>query len=228
MWNVGGGFMAIWSDVVSADLDFYQDWLLKEHFPERVSIPGFISARVFSREIGAGRQFFIIYETASPQVLASPAYVARLNDPTEKSRSVMPRLKNFVRGAGRVIESRGVCGGGAVRVIRFADRRPQLNEGITQENLFKSIGELDRVLAVRLFEVDKAATAIQTHEKKIRTSKEETFDQLLVVEAGDVSALDAVSEILNNKMFSTNNPRQLFDHLYLLVAELQSRSLSAQ
>ena len=52
-------------------------------------------------------------------MLASPAYVARLNNPTPMTQKVMPKLKNFVRGAGRVVQSSGVCGGGAAKVMRF-------------------------------------------------------------------------------------------------------------
>ena len=81
MWNACHGFMAIWSDVAPSDFDFYHRWLLKEHFPERVGIPGFISARVFRRQAGPDFQFFIIYETESPEVLASPAYRGQTQQP---------------------------------------------------------------------------------------------------------------------------------------------------
>src|ERR1700733_11706438 len=161
MWNAGHGFMAIWSDIVPEDSDFYHRWLLKEHFQERVGVPGFIAARVFRRQAGPDFQFFIFYETEAPEVLASPAYVARLNSPTPMTQQVMPKLKNFVRGAGRVVQSSGVCGGGAARVLRFEHAHPLLTDGNARSALFKAISELDRVLAVRLFEVDTAATTIQ-------------------------------------------------------------------
>jgi hypothetical protein len=227
MWNAGHGFMAIWSDVGPGDFDFYHDWLLKEHFPERVGVPGFIAARVFRRQAGADFQFFIIYETESPQVLASPAYVARLNNPTPMTQQVMPKLKNFVRGAGRVVQSRGVCGGGAAKVLRFEQPHPLLSDTVTRNALFEKIYEMDRVLAVRLFEVDTAATTIQTEEKKIRTSKEEIYSQLLVIEAVDVEAFEAVSESLNAALFTReDNARLPYDQSYQLIAELQRRSLT--
>jgi hypothetical protein len=224
MWNAGHGFMAIWSDVAPADFDFYHDWLLKEHFPERVGIPGFIAARVFRRRAGTDFQFFIIYETQSPQVLASPAYVARLNSPTPMTQQVMPKLKNFVRGAGRVVQSSGVCGGGAVRVMRFEEPHTLLGDADTRTALFEKITAMNRVLAVRLFEVDTAATTIQTEEKKIRTSREEIYSQLLVIEAVDVDACDAVSELLNATLFTPESSRIPYDQSYQLIAELQGRS----
>jgi hypothetical protein len=226
MWNAGHGFMAIWSDVVPEDSDFYHRWLLKEHFQERVGVPGFIAARVFRRQAGPDFQFFIIYETEAPEVLASPAYVARLNSPTPMTQQVMPKLKNFVRGAGRVVQSSGVCGGGAARVMRFDEPHPLLGDANARIALFRKINEMNRVLAVRLFEVDAAATTIQTEEKKIRTGREEIYSQLLVIEAVDLAALEAVSDLLNVAPFSSESGRRPFDQSYQLIAELQARSLA--
>jgi hypothetical protein len=226
MWNAGRGFMAIWSDVGPADFDFYHRWLLKEHFPERVSVPGFISARVFRRQAGPDFQFFIIYETEAPEVLASPAYVARLNNPTPMTQKVMPKLKNFVRGAGRVVQSNGVCGGGAAKVVRLEEAHPLLSEGDGRNALFKRIEEIDSVLAVRLFEVDTAATTIQTEEKKIRTSKEEIYSQLLLIEAVDLEAFKVVSEVVKATLLVQQGGRPPHDQSYQLIAELQRRSLT--
>src|ERR1700710_1647703 len=58
MWNAGHGFMAIWSDVSPDDFDFYHHWLLKEHFQERVGVPGFIAARVFPAQTRFNLAFF--------------------------------------------------------------------------------------------------------------------------------------------------------------------------
>jgi hypothetical protein len=226
MWNAGHGFMAIWSDIVLGDSDFYHRWLLKEHFQERVGVPGFIAARVFRRKAGPDLQFFIIYETEAPEVLASPAYVARLNSPTPMTQQVMPKLKNFVRGAGRVVQSSGVCGGGTARVMRFEQSHPLLSDEPARKMLFKKIGEIDHVLAVRLFEVDTAATTIQTEEKKIRTSREEIYSQLLVVEAVDFEAFEAVSELLNATLLAQENNRLPYDQSYQFITELQGRSLT--
>ena len=226
MWNAGHGFMAIWSDVSLSDSAFYHDWLLKEHFQERVGVPGFISARVFRRQAGQDFQFFIIYETESPEVLASAAYVARLNNPTPMTQKVMPKLKNFVRGAGRVVQSSGVCGGGAAKVLRFEQPHPLLGDAKARTALFEKINGMDRVLAVRLFEVDTAATTIPTEEKKIRTSREEIYSQLLVIEAVDLDAFTAVSELLKAKLFGAESNRPPYNQSYQFITELQGRSLN--
>jgi hypothetical protein len=218
--------MAIWSDVAPADLDFYHRWLLKEHFPGRVGVPGFLAARVFRRQTGPDFQFFILYETESPEVLASPAYVARLNNPTPMTQKAMPKLKNFVRGAGRVVQSNGICGGGTVKVIRFDESHPLLGNADTRNVLFERINAMGGVLAARLFEVDTAATTIQTEEKKMRTSKEEIYNQLLLIEAVDFAAFEAVSELLKTTLFMQEGPSLPFDQSYQFICELQRRSLA--
>jgi hypothetical protein len=117
----------------------------------------------------------------------------------------------------------------------FADRvngaEPPISVAIepqaTSATLFKRINEMDRVLAVRLFEVDTAATTIQTEEKKIRTSKEEIYSQLLVSEAVDFAALDRVSEVLNEMVSARTNGSLPFDQSYQLIAELKCRSLAS-
>jgi len=61
----------------------------------------------------------------------------------------MPKLKNFVRGAGRVVQSSGVCSGGVAKVLRFAEHHSLLGDANARSALFKKMSELDRVLAVR-------------------------------------------------------------------------------
>jgi hypothetical protein len=120
-----------------------------------------------------------------------------------------------------------VCGGGAVKVMRFEQPHSILADRDARSALFKKIHEMDRVLAVRLFEVDTAATTIQTEEKKIRTSKEEIYSQLLVIEAVDFAALGRVSEVLNEMLFAQPSGSRPFDQSYQLIAELQRRSLTS-
>jgi hypothetical protein len=137
----------------------------------------------------------------------------------------MPKLKNFVRGAGRVVQSSGVCGGGAAKVMRFEQPHALLDDANARTALFKKINGMDRVLAVRLFEVDTAATTIQTAEKKIRTGKEEIYSQLLVIEASDLDAFDAVSELLKATLFGAESNHLPYDQSYQFITELQERSL---
>ena len=82
------GILAIWNDcAVGAERD-YERWYTMEHFPERLSVPGFL--RGWRYEALAGDpQFFTYYETETPDVLTTEAYLARLENPTPWTRRIM-------------------------------------------------------------------------------------------------------------------------------------------
>lgn len=80
--------------------DEFNAWYDQEHFPERLAIPGFRSARrwVGDGPPGAGR-YLATYELDSADVLESPAYLARLNSPTPWSRRCLASCVLFRRWA---------------------------------------------------------------------------------------------------------------------------------
>ena len=53
------------------------------------------------------------------EVFRSPAYLERLNNPTEWSNKVQPTFRNFLRVACDRIASAGVGDGGAMATIRL-------------------------------------------------------------------------------------------------------------
>src|SRR4030095_16438771 len=76
-------------------------------FPERLGIPGFRRATRWTSAEG-GEGIFVMYELENYEVLASPAYLERLNAPTPWSTRLMPDHRNMVRSQCRVLESRGI------------------------------------------------------------------------------------------------------------------------
>ena len=78
----------------------FNAWYDDEHMAERLSVPGFRSARrwVADLEPGAGK-YLATYELDSVAVLVSPAYLARLNNPTPWSRRCMGACVLFRRWA---------------------------------------------------------------------------------------------------------------------------------
>ena len=82
------GILAIWNDIRPGTQREYEAWYRGEHLPERVSIPGFRAGWRF-RAIAGEPEYFTFYETATPEILFSEAYEARVNDPTPLTRSIM-------------------------------------------------------------------------------------------------------------------------------------------
>ncbi|MGQ3353330.1 MAG: hypothetical protein ACT6XY_02625 [Phreatobacter sp.] len=181
----GQGFLAIWSDVPPEHETDYLHWMTREHAQERLAIPGFREVRLFRNTNAGLRRFFILYTLDSAEVMAIPAYLARLNDPSPWSRRIMPLLMNFRRGGGWVATHVGGGHGSLVAPIFVDDGLCPTPSHLTE------IANRDRIVAVSLLHADAAATSIQTDEKRLR-SHDHGFDKLMVVEALDAGALDGL------------------------------------
>ena len=175
----GSGFLAIWSDLPAEDETDWAHWMTREHAIERVRVEGFLACRIFRALGTTTNRYFILYDLERPDVVGGAEYLARLEAPTPWSQRIMPRLRNFARGAGRVIASAGIGQGGLMAAIRF-DTQPEWEA----DALCRELASMDRVATARVMLTDLVQTSIQTREKSMR-SKDSTFAGLLVIEGLD-------------------------------------------
>jgi hypothetical protein len=175
----GSGFLAIWSDLSQEDETDWVHWMTREHAIERVSIRGFLACRIFRALGTAVSRYFILYELERHDIVGSAEYLARLNAPTPWSRRMMPRLRNFVRGGGRVVASAGVGQGGLLAALPL-DAPPEWKA----ERLCRELAAIDRIAAARVLVTDPAQTSIRTSEKSMRTN-DHSFAGLLLIEGFD-------------------------------------------
>ncbi|KAJ4374850.1 hypothetical protein N0V83_001928 [Neocucurbitaria cava] len=99
----GQGLLLIWGGINPAitDEDALNDWWTKEHLPERLNLPGFQRAvryRALNSDDGTGN-YFTLYESSSVQDLASPEYLAALENPTPRTKQFMPCFAGMDRSA---------------------------------------------------------------------------------------------------------------------------------
>ncbi len=180
---IGSAFLAIWSDLSQEDETDWVHWMSREHAIERVSIQGFLACRIF-RALGmAVCRYFILYELEKQDIVSSAEYLARLNAPTPWSRRMMPRLRNFVRGGGRVVASAGIGQGGLLAALPL-DVPPEWEA----ERLCHELAGIDRIAAARVLVTDLARTSIQTNEKGMRTN-DHSFAGLLLIEGFDETSV---------------------------------------
>ncbi len=179
-----GALLAIWSDVPATAETDYLHWLTREHTAERLAVPGFLAVRVLR---GAPCRYLILYELADAAVLSSPAYLARLDDPTPWSRRIMPLLGGFATGGGPLVAAAGAGQGGCVLAWRLP--HPPAPAGLG--SLAALAGE-DRVCALRLMAVDRGGSDLPTREKALRGS-DGRFAGLLLLEGTEVEALHAAA-----------------------------------
>ena len=195
----GTGFLAIWSSVEPELETDYLHWMTREHAFERVSIPGFLGVRMFRARLDNERRYFILYRLADAQVVASAAYLARLNAPTAWSSRIMPSLRNFVRGGGRVIAERGGGRGASVLAIPCKSSQAPAMSGALD-----GILAMDRVVSARLLETDLQGSSLLTTEKTLR-SGDDSFEALLIIEVLDDTALRALSGALPSGIQTSGN-----------------------
>ncbi|MEO8487365.1 MAG: hypothetical protein ABI585_13620 [Betaproteobacteria bacterium] len=171
------GFLAVFSDVDAGHEIDYVHWLTREHVKERVSTPGFVGGRVFRALDDRLRRYLILYDLQSAEVLASDAYLKKLERPSAWSQRTMPRLRRFIRGGGTISASAGDGQGAFLAVVEVDDahRRPARAE-------VEALAANDRIAAVRVLVVDTDRTSIRTHEKSLR-SGDASFAALVLVEA---------------------------------------------
>jgi hypothetical protein len=186
---IGRGFLAIWSDIDAQLETDYVHWLTHEHTTERVSTDGFMAVRVFRALKPVTRRYLIIYELESPDVVNSPAYLDKLNNPTPWTQRTLPILKNFMRGGGRLSHSAGTGHGGFVVAVTL---RHSPADG---KKVVATLVQCDRVVAARLYETDQERTAVKTKEKVVRHvepgADDRSFSGVLLIEGIDESSLEA-------------------------------------
>jgi hypothetical protein len=163
----GLGLMAFWSDIDPDYVLRYQQWHNCEHIPERVSIPGFREGRRY-RAMSNAPHFLMFYETDATSVLASEAYMAALNSPTNWTREALTHFKNPVRSVYSRLATVGAPGrltAPYLTTLRFD--LPDGNEADYIAKWTHGVGRSDGVSRVRLWRADAAVGNIATSERKI-------------------------------------------------------------
>jgi len=133
----------------------FNRWYDREHLEERVAIEGFNEARRYVAEDGAPKYLFL-YSTETIDVLNSPAYKARLANPTEWSKKTMAHFRNMIRSVARITISRGKGRGATLGIIRLRPRGE--NEADLRHVIRNNLepAALDGVISMHLIENDAA------------------------------------------------------------------------
>jgi len=185
---LGKAALAMWWDVAETQRAELEHWHAHEHFPERLSIPGFRRASRWTSAEG-GEGFFVMYELDDHAVLGSPAYAARLNAPSPWSTRMMPLHRNMVRSQCRVLHSAGAFTARHALTIRLS---PVGGQG---ERLLDGLREIAAAAAMRPGIVGlhvlrhEAPPLAATTEQRIRGNSDRVADWVLVACGYDSAAL---------------------------------------
>ncbi len=193
---LGKGVLAIWNGIAADAEDEFVAWHVREHIPERVSLPGFLRGRRYIALEGAPR-YFNFYETGSTADLTSDAYRARLNAPTEWTRRVVRHFTDTIRTVCTLAHSCGRGEGGWIETVRIpaVGDRETFRAAIRSQVLEPA---LDRpgIVAAHLLEGEAAASGVATAEKDLRKEPDKVVAWVLLVEAIGPDALKAARTVV--------------------------------
>ena len=188
---LGEAAIAMWWEMEPSMRREFEHWHSHEHFPERLSIPGFLRGSRWAQTDG-GNGFFIMYELDRYATLSSPHYLERLNKPTPWSTKLMPYHANMVRSQCRVLESRGGATARYALTLRLSPS-PEKESDLRAylKNFFdKTVWQAD-ITAAHLLHTQTPAIA-QTKEQEIRGGNDQSADWIVVVTGYEVDTLNTL------------------------------------
>lgn len=190
----GNGAIIIWNDIAPEGRAQFYDWHNNEHLPERLGIPGFLRGnRYLATSPATSPEWLTLYELEDRHVATSEAYLARLNAPTDWSRSTMLHFRNMIRALTDVAVSLGSIKGGVAATVRFADTAAgadSLRKVREHPSLLADLARLPRITGVHLCLTDAAASAAKTAESRHRGDHITAPIGVLLIEGCDAAAVE--------------------------------------
>ena len=188
------GILAIFNNAAPGRESEFEEWFQHEHLAERIAVPGFLLGRRYEAVSGQPR-YFNLYVTQSAEVLKSPAYIERLNNPTPMTQTVMSEIfKDMIRTVCHRTLRLGTMRGAAAVALRFMER--------TDPNALRSAAEeLAKDKAVACAEIWSAASAAEfpvSEEERLRGG-DRKIEACLYIETLRVTEAEKIAGALSRK-----------------------------
>jgi len=207
--------LAVWNDVDPAHEAEYHRWYWQQHLPERLSIPGFMSAYRY-QAVEANPKFFTWYFVRDIEVLRSPHYLERLSNPTDWTQHVMPWFRNMTRCACRLSTDlgRGIGSNLVVWRVEGAGLAASIQQSVAQ--LFESAAE-SGITRAQVWETDREISAQRTPEQALRGGPDRLIDCAVVLHCPSVESGRKAAKQMREL---DSSGRLASPHLYTLLHTL--------
>ncbi|SFU59005.1 hypothetical protein SAMN02799631_01318 [Methylobacterium sp. 174MFSha1.1] len=187
---LGRAAVAMWWSIKSERRAEFGDWHSHEHFPERLSIPGFLRGSRWTSTLEAD-DFFVLYELDAYETLTSTGYLDRLNAPTPWSTTMMPHHLGMVRSQCRVEASFGGGVATSLATVRLSPGRE--DRSALRDRIVGTLAELAAepgLTGAHLLVTDTPRTSAPTREQEIRGS-DGTADWVVILSGYDPEIVQA-------------------------------------
>lgn len=220
----GDAFLVLWSDVLPEADAAWRAWHVREHMPDRLTVPGIERGRRYLDRSRDRHQTFMMYEAHSLDVFKSAPYLAQMNAPSATTQTLLPSIRNILRGVCRSVASDNLGIGDVVAAMRISRAHPDRPIDSDEAGmLIEAALDEPGVIGAHLGVVDRAVTGIPTTEQRLRHDADERFDALLLIEGGARSDIvRAAAKIEASPAFARLAPGAVacgvYDLVYLLSA----------
>jgi hypothetical protein len=196
------GLLSVWNDIGAADEAEFNAWYEEEHFPERLTVPGILTARRY-RDVSATLRYAAIYDTTSVAVLTSPAYLDRLANPSPRTRAIMPRFSNMTRAACEIVTDHGErrSPGTVLAWLELAEA-----PAASVRDALVSAASIGRI---RVALPDARSTGVPNPEAKFRGTPDRLPPPFVLVEGDDEQAVRDAAERIRPAV-GARQPARLF------------------
>jgi hypothetical protein len=196
---LGQAALAMWWNVHPEQRSEFGDWHSHEHFPERMSIPGFLRGSRWTSTLEA-EGFFVLYELERYETLTSKAYLDRLNAPTAWSTKMMPHHLGMVRSHCRVAASFGGGVASALATIRLSpDTGREMDLKTALVELLRALAPQPGLTGAHLLLTDTPETSSPTVEQQMRGA-DAVADWVVLLAGYDP---DAVQNVVADRLSSS-------------------------
>lgn len=168
----GKAVVAIWNDITPEGRTNFYEWHNREHMPERLGIDGFLRGRRYNAvpgELAGVPEYFTLYEVSEADVLAGAAYRAKLNSPTDWTKTSVAHFRNVARSLCRNDISIGSASGGFLATLRF-DCHESSNAALMEQlnAVFVKLIQAPGIVACHVSRADLAVSTTKTTEQQGR------------------------------------------------------------
>ena len=223
---LGKAAMVLSFDVAAAAIVEHDNWHSHEHLRERMSIPGFLRGSRWLALTGEPG-YFVLYEVADIDTLASPAYLERLNNPSPWTAKMMRHYRGMNRGFCRVTARFGLGLAQAALLIRFSpepESERELRQWLSRD-LLPVLPSRAGLVSAHLLEA--AAKPELTKEQGMR-GKDAGVDWIVLVTGYDLPSVEALaSQELSAQHLESHGATGAVTGIYQMRHSLTEREVAA-
>jgi hypothetical protein len=222
----GKGMLLTSMDIDPAHEPDFNRWYDREHVQERVAIEGFIEARRYVAHSGSPKYLFL-YSTKTIDVLDSPAYRARLANPTAWSVKSMARFKNMIRAVAHITASQGTGRGAVLGIARLRPESGRTEELRATLRARLDPQELDGIISMHLLESDAKLSGPTIEIPAAASDGTGAGDWFVLIDGTNVAAVSSVLAARFTGNAAPLHAMQISSGIYELMWDLAKSDISS-